>query len=181
MNNTINSISFGAKIITPLKGGYNVMDKVAKKFEEKTANMDGYLRVLKDGGTGLSVSLNDKKNVVFHDSSDLLLTNVKDDRVITDKVVDKIVDRFINVYRALNEYSKFEELKTFYRKKINEFSKNTYSSDRINPESTTQLVHMFGEFKNYKNEFLKNINEIVKDEPKLTIWKYKVLNDEAIK
>lgn len=175
MDNSISNISFGAKIITPLKGNFNVMDRVAKKFEQRTADMDGFLRVVKDGGTGVSVSLNDKKNVVFHDSSDLLLTNVKDDRVVTDKIIDRIVDKFINVYKALGEYVKYDELKASYKNQVDMINN---SKEMDNKTEIMKLFSVLDNVKKSQNDFRQKLDEIVKDEPKLTIWKYQVLNKE---
>ena len=151
------------------------MDRVAKRFEQRTVDMDGFLRVLKDGGTGISVSLNDKKNVVFHDSSDMLLTNINDDRFITDKVIDRIVDKFINVYKALEEYVKYDELKASYKNQVDMINN---AKEMDNKTAIMELFKVLDNVKKSQNDFSQKLDEIVKNEPKLTIWKYQVLNKE---
>lgn len=111
MNNNINNVSFGANLVTTMRGRNCIMKDVAEKFATRTKGLNGTLE-LKRGGAeypkALIMTLKEAKNTyVITNYGDLTGAFLK---YKTQEAANQIADSLVKIFRVLrteNAYEKF--------------------------------------------------------------------------
>ena len=105
------NVNFQANISTKLKGRGNVMSKFSKAFEQKTANMPGTLNIRR-GGTlypdSITFSINNEADtcLTYYDYNKLL---AKSDEDVTQKFVNQTADKFVKIFKILQQEVRHDE------------------------------------------------------------------------
>ena len=157
MNNGISSInpSFQANIVTKIQDRNGVMEKVSKRFAEKTKNYSGDLNIIplqsQHGQKVLKFSLNENSTLISPNLNELLGTELNGPSEVSNELIDKITDRYVNILRALKlDTAFYKTMKNFFdilsglsvSKRLNRenFYNSTRSGNFVYAEMYKQLM-----------------------------------------
>lgn len=118
MENNINSISFGARLITSMQGRNKILPDVAKRFAEKTMGYEGSLKIVRGGSknpNAIELILNEgKSSYIIKDYGDF---TGADFEIKTPEIIDLIADNCSKIYRILR-------IKQIYNKITDKINRN---------------------------------------------------------
>lgn len=195
MDNRINTSnpSFRANIVTRIQDRNGVMEKVTKRFAEKTKNYTGNLYILESQNNskqkGLMFCINDKSVLFSNKTDDLLATYLRDASEVTDKVVEDITNRYANILRALkldtkfyttmkNYFNNIAELRATKQQYLEKLSNSTENGNYTLTEMYKQLITESDKMAQVISEKIGNtaqryynlLNSIKENEPTIKDW-----------
>lgn len=194
-----NKISFKANIVTRMKGRHNVLESVAKNFEQKTKGKNGSLYIYRnkaDYPDAIVFSVDKKFEYIISDYDELLGNNIADNNKVTKAYIDKITKTFINIFNALSINQKFNEIMSDYNDNINSvkkaFAKNKMllkNANEIGDKNKADIYRFLAEQnqKRYlklnelsnaeKEKYSKQLEEMASKEPYLEVWRDVMIED----
>lgn len=127
MNNSINNISFGANIVTKIRGRNNIMQEVAQKFAERTQGIEGTMRIERGDKIGLDNSivfnLNRKQAsyLEMEDEFDKFMGQGSQNIP-----ADKITDHFVKIFKSIQLQDKYDKSTAKLKKEIENVKQKLY-------------------------------------------------------
>ena len=201
MNNSINNINFKGQLITKLSGRHNIMSRVSNDFAKKTAHIPGKLTITR-GNTLVNpktiILSNGDTGYVISDYANFMGNKFKNANEITDDVVSKISDTFVNIFNALDLEKKFVRKNQELIQNINRIrriiDKNEIrlnvlkeSNDQqaiklltaIIESSKKKLAKLEAQYNPKKIIFLEQADKFAEKDPELKVWRNVVEDIES--
>jgi hypothetical protein len=182
MNEIKNNISFGANIVTKMKGRNQIVSKISEEFSKRTPELKGSLHINrggKDFENSLMFELGKKNSPTYFmcDYTNSLLGKKPEE--VTPNFIDNVVTQFIKIYKLLKEESLLQDTVSPINANIeqtkNALSKNLRVSKTLKENGNKSLANIYKTLADYnkgriqtlshkklehKNQFIKKCYEI---------------------
>ena len=194
-----NNISFKANIVTKMKGRHNVLENVAKNFEQKTNGINGSLYIYRnksDYPDSIVFSIDKKTEYIVSNYDELLGNNIPNKSKVTKAYINKVTKTFINIFKALSADQKYDEKISDYEDNIKSvqtaFFKNQKLLKFANEKGETSRAEIYRFLaeqnqKRYlklkkmvneeKEKYSKVVEKMANKEPYLEVWRDVIIDD----
>ena len=120
MNNNIGNISFGANIVTNMRGRNGIMKDVAQQFAKRTKGLNGTIELTRGGRkypNALILNYKDmRRSYLITDYGDIMGEALQNK---TPEATNKIADSLVKIFRVLRADSTYEKFVSKLKKHRN--------------------------------------------------------------
>lgn len=199
MDNKINNVSFNANLLTKMKGRHNIVERVGDKFAQKTLGTTGDLYVFRDKKNypnAIVISLDKKKDYILGNYGDLFGAKIEKPEDINDSKIESIATSLYNILIALKADVYFDKLKNEHDDNLRSVKaalrKNSILLEKAKEDGNAKFIDMYkrlveshknryasllSSLENIKNNYVRMLKYMAKEEPMLDTWKSVVIDD----